>query len=85
MGEFWEERRRIPRWQGGDGGRRRQPPRYRRLSGPAARSHLRPFAAPRPLVVEADDDDRPPDLDPYEVLMEPANPAFADVGRLLWT
>lgn len=28
---------------------------------------------------------RPPELDPYLVLMEPGHPAFADLGRLLWT
>jgi hypothetical protein len=29
--------------------------------------------------------DTHPDLDPYEVLMDAAHPAFADLGRLLWT
>jgi len=28
---------------------------------------------------------RPPELDPYDVLMDPEHPAFADLGRLLWT
>jgi len=29
--------------------------------------------------------DATPDLDPYEVLMDAGHPAFADLGRLLWT
>lgn len=28
---------------------------------------------------------RGPELDPYDVLMDPEHPAFADLGRLLWT
>jgi hypothetical protein len=86
--EFWEEQRRIPRWQGGDGGRRPQPFRFRRLSRQPARTHLRP-SPPVRGAVDGDGDEgeelRPPFLDPYEVLMDPGDPAFVDVGRLLWT
>lgn len=64
---------------------------FRRLSRRPARSHLRTSArAPVPAPpADLDDNDTtglgPPYLDPYEVLMDPAHPAFADVGRLLWT
>ncbi|HMG40769.1 MAG TPA: hypothetical protein VK611_05540 [Acidimicrobiales bacterium] len=52
---------------------------YRRLARRASvRSALWvPGSAPTPA--------RPPDLDLYDVLLDPEHPAFADLGRLLWT
>jgi hypothetical protein len=50
-------------------------PWQRRLSRPAARRHRVPLEVPV----------APPALDLYEVLDNQHHPAFADLGRLLWT